>query len=89
MASGRAVSVQWTAYPEVTARIYSTPSDAASVLGWKENQAIKAIDTDAELGTFTPIDYDLIGEQSLQGEFCVFSNLPCYSCFPNVLTAYR
>jgi len=77
---GRAVSVQWTAFPEVPARTYSTPSYAALDLGWFENQAIEAMGTNTKLGTFTPIDYDLIGQRSIQGEFDVLHWTVIHDC---------
>ena len=63
------VSVQWTKYPEVAPRVYPTPGDAASALGWTQVKTVyEATDTGLVLHTLTPIDYDEEGERSLESK---------------------
>jgi len=65
----REVRVQWTEWPEVEPRLYPTLCDAASALGWTEAYTNAVVNDCREWHTSTPIDYDSIGKQSIQGEF--------------------
>ena len=62
------VEVRWTEWPEVGPRIYPTPLDAATALRWGLDRTVTAINNGGEWHTFTPIDYDPTGKQSIQGE---------------------